>query len=98
MENTSNYGLKRWDRGGPHPGGRNSTTTGTRSTRPSRAARTRPAAALAAATALEQKMGLQHIQQRLNGTTGDCSIFASGVDWDQWTEVLFFLTPKLSGA
>ena len=55
------------------------------------------AAALAAATALEQKMGLQHIQT-VNGTTGDCSIFTYSIDWDQWTEVLFFLTPKLSGS
>lgn len=55
------------------------------------------AAALAATTALEQKMGLQHIQT-VNGTTGDCSIFTYSIDWDQWTEVLFFLTPKLSGS
>ena len=55
------------------------------------------AAALAATTALEQKMGLQHIQT-VNGTTGDCSIFTYSIDWDQWTEVLFFLAPKLSGS
>lgn len=55
------------------------------------------AAAMAAATALEQKMGLQHIQT-VNGTTGNASIFTYSIDWDQWTEVLFFLTPKLSGS
>lgn len=55
------------------------------------------AAALAAASALEQKLGLQHIQT-VNGTTGNASIFTYSIDWDQWTEVLFFLTPKLSGS
>ena len=66
MENTSNYGLKRWD----------------------------------------GEDRILHTEfndnwdkiDTVNGTTGDCSIFTYSIDWDQWTEVLFFLTPKLSGS
>ncbi|MFR6693446.1 MAG: hypothetical protein ACLUS6_05335 [Dysosmobacter sp.] len=96
MENTSNYGLKRWD-GGDRILHTEFNDNWDKIDTAIKDSEDKAAAALAAATALEQKMGLQHIQT-VNGTTGDCSIFTYSIDWDQWTEVLFFLTPKLSGS
>ena len=96
MENTSNYGLKRWD-GGALTLHTEFNDNWDKIDTAIKGSADKAAAAMAAATALEQKMGLQHIQT-VNGTTGDCSIFTYSIDWDQWTEVLFFLTPKLSGS
>ena len=96
MENTSNYGLKRWD-GGALTLHTEFNDNWDKIDTAIKGSEDKAAAALAATTALEQKMGLQHIQT-VNGTTGDCSIFTYSIDWDQWTEVLFFLTPKLSGS
>ncbi len=96
MENTSNYGLKRWD-GEDRILHTEFNDNWDKIDTAIKCSEDKAAAALAAASALEQKMGLQHIQT-VNGTTGDCSIFTYSIDWDQWTEVLFFLTPKLSGS
>ena len=96
MENTSNYGLKRWD-GGDRILHTEFNDNWDKIDTAIKGSEDKAAAPLAATTALEQKMGLQHIQT-VNGTTGDCSIFTYSIDWDQWTEVLFFLTPKLSGS
>ena len=68
MENTSNYGLKRWD-GGDRILHTEFNDNWDKIDTAIKCSEDKAAAALAAASALEQKMGLQHIQT-VNGTTG----------------------------
>lgn len=68
MENTSDYGLKRWD-GGALTLHTEFNDNWDKIDTAIKGSEDKAAAALAATTALEQKMGLQHIQT-VNGTTG----------------------------
>ena len=61
MENTSNYGLKRWD-GGDRILHTEFNDNWDKIDTAIKDSEDKAAAALAATTALEQKMGLQHIQ------------------------------------
>ena len=61
-----------------------------------KASEDKAAAALAAATALEQKMGLQHIQTLTSTETARYVSFTPNIDWDQWAEVYLVVKPKFS--
>lgn len=54
------------------------------------------AAALAAATVLEGKLGLQHIQTLTSTETARYVSFTPNIDWDQWAEVYLVVKPKFS--
>ena len=55
------------------------------------------AAALAAATALEGKLGLQLIQTVQVPSGSDFAEASISVDWDQWAEIHLLFQPKLTG-
>ena len=54
------------------------------------------AAAVAAATVLEGKLGLQHIQTLTSTETARYVSFTPNIDWDQWAEVYLVVKPKFS--
>ena len=54
------------------------------------------AAALAAATALEQKQGLQLIQTITSKGSGSYVEFAAQIDWSQWAEVYMLVEAALT--
>lgn len=55
------------------------------------------AAAMAAATALEGKLGLQLIQTVQVPSGSDFAEASISVDWDQWAEIHLLFQPKLTG-
>ena len=98
MENTSNYGLKRWDGGDrilhtEFNDNWEKIDTALKGNADGVAAET--AAREAADTELGKRVGLQLIQT-VNGTTGESCDFSVNIDWNQWAEVIFVVKPKFS--
>ena len=99
MENTSNYGLKRWDGEDRilHTEFNDNWDKIDTAIKGSadKAAAAETAAREAADTELGKRVGLQLIQT-VNGTTGESCDFSVNIDWNQWAEVIFVVKPKFS--
>ena len=96
MENTSNYGLKRWD-GEDRILHTEFNDNWDKIDTAIKGSEDKAAAALAAATALEGKLGLQLIQTVQVPSGSDFAEASISVDWDQWAEIHLLFQPKLTG-
>ena len=96
MENTSNYGLKRWD-GEDRILHTEFNDNWDKIDTAIKGSADKAAAALAAASALEGKLGLQLIQTVQVPSGSDFAEASISVDWDQWAEIHLLFQPKLTG-
>ena len=97
MENTSNYGLKRWDGEGrilveEFNDNWDKIDTAIKGSAD------KAAAAMAAATALEKKMDLQLIGTRTAPAQSNQVQINLDIDWSKWSEVQILIDPKFTAA
>lgn len=96
MENTSNYGLKRWD-GEDRILHTEFNDNWDKIDTALKGSEDKAAAALAAASALEGKLGLQLIQTVQVPSGSDFAEASISVDWDQWPKFICFSSQSSPG-
>ena len=95
MENTSNYGLKRWD-GGDRILHTEFNDNWDKIDAALKSNADKAAAAQAAATALEKRTGLKHIQTLSVSAAAAKVSWPININWGEWAEVYVVVSLNIS--